>query len=1830
MSLRTLLGKGSRPTRPRPSRHLSLTASASRPAPWLTEPLEPRVLLAAPIAAGPEFVVNAQIAGSQGAPAVAADNHGNFVVVWSGQEATGSFTDVFGRRFSADGAPLGGEFPVNVYTAGNQGRPDVAMDADGDFVVVWQSQGQDTSGYGVYARRFSSAGEAVGGEISVNNYKLNNQRNPAVAMNDAGRWVVAWESEAQASPDSGWDVYARRFTPDGVALGGETAVPQSSANFQVEPAVAVAANGDFVVAWKHQPNAIEGSIYVRRFNAFGSPQAEQRVSVGDSFSDRASQPAIAMNAPGNFVVVWRSEIRFDWVDIIGRRYDAAGAPLGDEFSVLTAGLTKSRPSVAMDDDGDFVVAWDDGGDEHGTSFASALSFDAAGTRQGNSFQLNTTTAGDQTLPDVAMDPFGNFVAVWESDDASSRGIFAQRYAHPGSVSGGVFHDRDADGVKEPVDEGLGNWTVYSDTNNNAQRDPGEPWTTSDAGGGYLLGKLPIGGHSLRVVPQTGWEPSIAPVNVTLTQAQQAVAGQNLGVFQRGSLGGVKFHDLDADGTRDPGETGLPGWTIYVDENSDEQFDSGNWAGLGSASGRRNIPPAILGGPGLTESEFVVHPGSMAGVITDLDIFLQVTHPILNQLLVVLLSPSGTPVVLFSPGMLAGANMEASFDDQAQLSLAEGVAPYMDTYRPQQPLAAVNGQSATGRWVVRVLNFSNATGTIRPTFGFTMTGEPRATTDAAGNYTITAVRPGSFPVREVQQAGWVQTAPQFGFHAVALTSGQQATGLDFGNASEFRVNTTTERSQFAPSVASDDHGNTVVAWMGWGPGGVFGVFAQRYSAAGLPVEGEFRVDTLPFDEVDTPDVAMDADGNFVITWAGWLGEGADVYARRYSAMGMPHGDEFRVNTTTTDRETDPSVAMDADGDFVVAWDSRDEQGRHLDVYAQRYSAGGLRRGGEFSVNTTTAGGQGAPSAAMDADGDFVIAWQSRDQDGSGSGVYAQRYGAAGLPRGSEFRVNTTTQGEQAQPDVAMDADGDFLVAWDGPSGLGASYGVYAQRYSAFGAALDGELTISPAAGGSASVAMGDHCGFIIAWSSEGGVVVARRFTPSALPRGPQFQVNTITAGNRGSPVVATDADGDFIVAWDSAVPGDADIAARRFDVPESGPVNFTSFTDARPWTLNGAARLVDVDGDGATDRLRLTDASENPPSSAVLAEPRHAAGFTASFDFQVTDSIGADGFTFVLHNDPHGSAAVGGGGGALGYEGILNSVALKFDFFPGVNQTGLYTNGAPFSDDPADPRNREIPAYLDLDGEQVLRVTISYDPCSYELVQTIDDVDNPATAPFTATYTIDLASVLGDECAYVGFTGATGGLWARQEVLNFAYDPTPPPAPGRIDVPMFFSRALADELQLNGSAALVDTDRNRLTDRLRLTDNVENQSGSGFFTDRRHIDDGFTAIFDFQVTESGGADGFAFVLHNDPRGVAALGAGGGGLGYMTITKSVAVKFDMWPGINQTGLYTNGDQPMDDPADPRNREVPAAFDIDGGSVLRVTLSYDPDTARLTQTVDDLDNPATAPFLTSYVLDLEEVLGDDCAYVGFTGGTGSVVARQEILNFWYDPAPAPQVAQVYVNGTGWAQGFRDFLQAGGLGSVDFGYAIPPTDVLHYLPWSNINKVSLRFDRDVQGRVGQTDLSLKGVKVAQYLVTAFTYDPASRTATWTLDKPIANFTSTNRQTADVATLGLSQSLGGFGAVLHVIPGDANRSGTVSPQDIGFVRSGAGRSTTDQGTSPRHYTIFKDVNGSGTLTPTDLGVVRGNNGADIGPLLASPPPLGARRSASVTAELFADGPPLG
>ncbi|MEO0583569.1 MAG: T9SS type A sorting domain-containing protein [Bacteroidota bacterium] len=301
--------------------------------------------------------------------------------------------------------------------------------------------------------------------------------------------------------------------------------------------------------------------------------------------------------------------------------------------------------------------------------------------------------------------------------------------------------------------------------------------------------------------------------------------------------------------------------------------------------------------------------------------------------------------------------------------------------------------------------------------------------------------------------------------------------------ETLVNTTTANSQQNPSVAMDIQGRYVIAWESLAEDGdEYGIYAKVYDAANSVSVSDFLVNATTSDAQRFPEVAIDTAGNFVVVWQSLNqdGDGWGIYFRKYTVSGTSSISETRVNVTTSGSQRQPQVAMQSSGDFVIVWES------DTNIYARMYTASGVTKTSEFVVNTTTLGSQIFPSVAVEADdGNFLITWQSLNQDGDGYGIYAQKYDASGATVGSEFRVNTETSQHQLMPNAAIDDLGETVITWASYLQDGSEYGIYAQFYDSSGTARGSEFRVNTTTSSSqhyVDVSATDNGTFIFSWTS----------------------------------------------------------------------------------------------------------------------------------------------------------------------------------------------------------------------------------------------------------------------------------------------------------------------------------------------------------------------------------------------------------------------------------------------------------------------------------------------------------------------------------------------------------------------------------------------------------------------------------------------------------------------------------------------------------------------------------------------------------------------------
>jgi subtilisin-like proprotein convertase family protein len=303
----------------------------------------------------------------------------------------------------------------------------------------------------------------------------------------------------------------------------------------------------------------------------------------------------------------------------------------------------------------------------------------------------------------------------------------------------------------------------------------ETTAVTDADGAYAFEDLRAATYYVTEIVEAGWVQTLPPapgryeIALAAGEARFEVDFAN----RAGALRGLKWNDRNSNGTREEGEPGLPGWTIYLDENNNGLFDDG------AVTIESTGDPAAIPDLGKLSSTILV---SGQQEIDDLNVSLAIAHTYIADLDVYLISPSGTRVELFTDLAAPGQSFDGTtLDDEASQLLSTGVGPFTGTYRPFGSLADFDGQDPNGIWTLEVSDDAgNDFGTLKGWSLAITSHETFTTTGGDGAYEFLNVLPASYVVREVNQANWQPTFPAApGGHAFAIAAGEQRGALDFG-------------------------------------------------------------------------------------------------------------------------------------------------------------------------------------------------------------------------------------------------------------------------------------------------------------------------------------------------------------------------------------------------------------------------------------------------------------------------------------------------------------------------------------------------------------------------------------------------------------------------------------------------------------------------------------------------------------------------------------------------------------------------------------------------------------------------------------------------------------------------------------------------------------------------------------------------------------------------------------------------------------------------------------------------------------------------------------------
>ncbi|MGI9450831.1 MAG: cadherin domain-containing protein, partial [Geminicoccaceae bacterium] len=447
--------------------------------------------------------------------------------------------------------------------------------------------------------------------------------------------------------------------------------------------------------------------------------------------------------------------------------------------------------------------------------------------------------------------------------------------------------------------------------------------------------------------------------------------------------------------------------------------------------------------------------------------------------------------------------------------------------------------------------------------------------------------------------------------------------DAGNTlgEEFQANSYTTSHQNTPCIAGLADGGFVVSWTSYGQdGSSYSIVGQRFDAGGNSAGDEFQVNSTNEGYQYTPSITDLADGGFVVSWGSYNQDDStyDVHAQRFDADGGQAGDEFLINTQTEGYQFTPSIASMADGGFVATWSSYDPSSGSYDVYGQRFDAEGEAVGDEMMINSQTDGYQFTPSTVGLEDGGFVTTWSSFSSNGSTYEVHGQRFDANSQAVGDEFQINTYAENAQYDSSVTSLADGGFMVTWSSQGQDGSGYGVYGQRFDAAGEAVGDEFQVNDQSEGQqytpAVTALADG-NVVVAWGSthSGDANVMHKVYSQGV-------AENASDGTVVATVTGADADAD---AGDTLTYSLADDADGRFAIDASTG----EITVANGALLNheeAASHDVTVtvtDADGAsydeTFTIQVSDLNEGPTATDDSGDTSENA--TLTLDVLANDS-----------------------------------------------------------------------------------------------------------------------------------------------------------------------------------------------------------------------------------------------------------------------------------------------------------------------------------------------------------------------------------------------------------------------------------------------------------------------------------------------------------------------------------------------------------------------------------------------------------------------------------
>lgn len=315
------------------------------------------------------------------------------------------------------------DFIVNDDDNTYQTLPDINMNFSGELAVVWSDMFYDYS-TNIKLQIYDQNGDTLSPNLNVNDLVNDTWRtNPAVAINDSGLIIVAWEDYLNGNAD----IFIQIYNKFGVKKGTNIKVNDDlSFKNQKNVAIDILSDNEIIITWTDERNN-NSDIYYQIYNFYGVPIGSNQLIYQDSTNNSQKNPDVKTLSNGNYIISWLDNKSGDW-EIYFKKYNNLGIALTTEIRVNdTTGVTEEAvPCIAADQLNNFTICWHD--ERNGNSDIYGQVFDYNNNAIGSNFKINTDfSTREQKFPSITNDLNGFYVILWQDTYDDSSKIVVQKF-----------------------------------------------------------------------------------------------------------------------------------------------------------------------------------------------------------------------------------------------------------------------------------------------------------------------------------------------------------------------------------------------------------------------------------------------------------------------------------------------------------------------------------------------------------------------------------------------------------------------------------------------------------------------------------------------------------------------------------------------------------------------------------------------------------------------------------------------------------------------------------------------------------------------------------------------------------------------------------------------------------------------------------------------------------------------------------------------------------------------------------------------------------------------------------------------------------------------------------------------------------------------------------------------------------------------------------------------------------------------------------------------------------------------------------------------------------